>query len=248
VDGEFRVAEFQYALLLEQARREIVDTFYGLLGEARTAARELSRTGLTGAGADAVIETLYKATPFAFDIVTVDTNGTIVNVYPMDYHDVVGKDISDQEQIVRLHAGHDPVLSEAIDTVEGIVSFDLEHPVFSADGDFTGSVSILLKPGFFRDVITQKVSNFPVRIVYDLNEAEIGENLFTSPIYAGFEDLKAVGRRMSLLPQGAGDYEFLDQRMETSVRKRLLWSTVSFLGTEFRIALAHVTTDTPTTP
>ena len=248
-DGRFRVAPFQFPLLLEATRADIAKAFGEMDANLAKAATVLGKIGTKGDAARAVLQDLCDTTPHIYDCVTVNPKGIIVNVAPAEFQKVVGADISDQEQIKRLQATKKPVVSHAIDTVEGFVGFDLERPLFTPEGWFIGSVSILTEPDFFGHVITPRIANFPVeiwvmqpdgRIVYDANEEEIGENLFTSAIYADYPSLVAAGRRMAAGAEGSGAYEFLDKKMDRKVRKRLLWTTVELHGTEFRLALAHV--------
>jgi ABC-type branched-subunit amino acid transport system substrate-binding protein len=248
-EGRFQVADFQFALLLEETRQDISSSFHEMHEEVEKAAEKLSRTGLTGEDATALLEQLYRNTPHSYDCVTVNTEGIIVNVAPEKDKDVIGADISGQEQIIRLHETHKPVVSQAIDTVEGFIGIDLEHPVFDEDGNFTGSVSALTEPDFFGQVISPRVANFPVeiwimqkdgRILYDENEEEIGRNLFSGEFYADYPSLIKVGRKMAALPQGKGQYTFRDKKLEKETTKNVLWTTVALHGTEFRLALAYV--------
>jgi hypothetical protein len=144
------------------------------------------------------------------------------------------------------------VVSQAIDTIEGFAGFELQHPVFDKNGRFSGSVGMITKPGFFGEIITGKVANFPVeiwmmqkdgRMIYDVNKEELGKNLFTDKIYANHPSLLEIGRQMSIRPQGSGQYSFLDKTMERIAEKNLIWNTVALHGTEFRLALVHVDDD-----
>lgn len=150
IDGRFQLAEFQFALLLEKTRQQINNIFDEMYEGVEQTAQKLSSGGITGKEAKTALQALFDKNEYAFDCATVDRQGIIVNVAPEKFSSIIGMDISHQEQIVRLHATHKPTVSHAIDTVEGFVGFDLEHPVFSKDGDFIGSVSILTEPGFLR--------------------------------------------------------------------------------------------------
>ena len=101
------------------------------------------------------------------------------------------------------------------------MGFDFEHPVFNKDGNLIGLVSILTQPDFFGSVIAEKIHNFPVemfvmqkdgRMIYDINEEEIGKNLFTDELYADYPSLLKIGRRMATRPQGSGRYSFFDKK------------------------------------
>lgn len=252
VDGRFQPAEFQYPMLLERTREQINGILREMDADVAQAAGKLSPVGIKGEEAKNVLQALCEKYEYAFDCATIDARGIIVSVAPEEYSYLLGMDISRQEQIVRLHARRQPVISLAIDTVEGFVGFDLEQPVFSKSGEYIGSVSILTKPDFFGTIINRKVANFPVemwmmqkdgRMIYDINDEEIGKNLFTDALYADYPSLLQVAGKMAVTPQGSGQYRFLDKKMDKTVTKKLIWTTVALHGTEFRLALAYVETD-----
>ncbi len=247
-ESGFRVAEFQFPMLLTQTAQELNAIFKDMDRSVAAAAEQLSTTGLRGDRASAILETLFNENQYAYNCVTVDATGTIVNVAPKQYSSVIGEDISGQEQIIRLHETHQPVLSQAIKMVEGFVGIDLEHPVFGQDGGFIGSVSVLTQPDFFGSIISRKVHNFPVEIfvlqrdgttIYDVNAEEIGKNAFADPIYDAFPSLKRIARKMVSQAEGEGTYRFQDRHMEHAVAKQLLWTSIGLHGTNYRLALTY---------
>ena len=97
-----------------------------------------------------------------------------------------------------------------------------------------------------------QLANFPVEmwimqkdgtIIYDVNEEEIGQNLFTDKIYAPYKSLIKLAIEMSITIQGSGEYSFLDKELDKTVVKKIIWATIAMHGTEFRLALAHVKDD-----
>lgn len=247
-EGEFKVAEFQFPMLLESTKKQFTEIFIQMDQNIEEAAQKISDTGLKGTEAIKILQELYDQNPYAYNSVSVDKQGIIVNVAPDSYNEVVGKDISNQEQIIRLHATHKPVLSQAIPMVEGFVSIDLEYPVFDSDNEFIGSVSILLKPEFFAGVIEQKVYNFPVEmlvlqtdgtIIYEINEDEIGKNAFNDPMYEDFPSVIKVAHKMVKDPEGQDQYRFMDEFMDQIVEKKIIWASIGLHGTEYRLALIY---------
>ncbi len=75
-------------------------------------------------------------------------------------------------------------------------------------------------------------------MVYDINEQEIGKNVFLDPLYQTYPSLLAVARRIAAEPDGQGQYHFLDKNMREEVVKNIVWTTVGLHGTEYRLALA----------
>ncbi|WP_045214553.1 ABC transporter substrate-binding protein [Desulfonatronovibrio magnus] len=247
-EGKFKVADFQFPMLLKSAEEELTSILAQMDKNIAKAAKKLSHTGLTGPEASKILQNLYSENPYAFNSVSVDRKGIIKNVAPDIYEEVIGKDISNQEQIIRLHETQKPVLSQAIPMVEGFVSIDLEYPVFDSDNEFIGSVSILLKPEFFASVIEQKVYNFPVEmlvlqtdgtIIYEINEEEIGKNAFYDPMYEDFPSVIKVARKMVKEPEGKGEYRFMDAYMDQIVEKKIIWTSIGLHGTEYRLGLIY---------
>ncbi len=240
------------AMLLYQTANKIRYILHEMHESLEAAKDELSAVGIQGEKATAVLQKLYEANKYAFDCATINPEGVIVGVAPKEMSNILGMDISHQEQVKRMEKTHEPVVSTAIDAVEGFVGFDLEHPVFNQKGLYIGSVSILTEPDFWGSVITRKVDNFPVeiwmmqkdgRIIYDTNPEEIGRNLFTDKLYADYPSLIAVGREMAKSAEGQSHYMFLDKNLRKTVRKELIWTTVELHGTEFRLALAYLKKD-----
>ncbi|MFW5730369.1 MAG: hypothetical protein ACOCV7_01865, partial [Desulfonatronovibrionaceae bacterium] len=245
-DGRFKVAEFQFPMLLQKVKQELDLVFNRMDASLAEASEKLSAAGLTGPEADNILQQLFEDNPHAYNCVTVDQDGIIVNAAPEQYEHVVGQDISSQEQIIRLQDTRRPVLSQAIPMVEGFVSIDLEHPVFTPDRKFTGSVSILARPDFFGSIIDPRVYNFPVEIfvlqkdgtiIYDINEEEMGKNAFEDPMYADFPSVAETARSMVREKIGQGRYRFRDRYLKETVEKNIIWTTVGLHGTEYRLAL-----------
>ena len=249
IDGRFQIAPFQFPMLLEKVRQQIHQVLLEMDSDLARAAENLSQSGIRGTEAQKTLQKLYDQSRHTYDTCTISPEGIIVTVWPEKFSHILGADISGQEQVKRMHTGQKPVISHAIDTVEGFVGFDLEHPVFDKNGDFAGAVSILTEPAFFDHIITGKMANFPVeiwmmqkdgRMIYDINKEEIGKNIFTDPMYANYPSLLAEARNMATSPQGRGQYRFLDKRMDRTVTKNMVWTTVALHGTEFRLALVYV--------
>lgn len=246
-NGKFVIADFQYYLILEQTRQELNTVFNKMDTDLKNASLAL-KTGITGKKADQTIKNLYELNKFSYDVITIDSKGIVKNVYPKNHTNVLGKDISYHEQVTRIIETQKPVVSKAFETTNGFIGFDFEYPVFDAKNNYLGSVSILSKPKFFGEVINDKIASFPVEIcimqtdgtiVYDINDEEIGLNLFTAELFNDFPTLKQLGRKMAVYPQGAGTYQFFDNNMDKIVDKELIWTNISIHGTEFRLALFY---------
>jgi hypothetical protein len=188
--------------------------------------------------------------PHLEDCSVVDRNGKMVLVEPEEYAGFEGRDISAQEQIIRLRESKKPVLSNVIKTVEGIDAVDLEHPVFSSQGEFAGSVSLLFRPeSLLSYILAPVLRGMPAeafvmqtdgRILYDADKEEVGRMLFDDPLYKPFPQLLALGTLISREKKGAGSYEFKQEGSEKLVKKDAHWTTVGLHDTEWRLVVMHV--------
>lgn len=220
------------------------------------AATELAHTGLRGEPARQVLADLCNRFAFAVDCAAVDARGIMVTVEPAAYRSVEGADISEQKQIIHLHATRRPVLSEAFRAVEGFDAIDLEHPVLTPDGQLLGSVSLLARTGtLLGHIIEPQVQGMPVDVwvmqpdgylLYDPDEEEIGRNVFTDPLYQPFTQLLALVRRIAAEQSGSGRYEFLGRSLRQPVTKEAYWTTVGLHGRKWRVVLTHVVVGEPT--
>jgi hypothetical protein len=193
---------------------------------------------------------LCRSYPYAVDCAVVDRNGRMVLVEPEEYAKFEGSDISTQEQIIRLRESKKPVLSKVIKAVEGFDAVDLEHPVFSSQGELAGSASVLLRPEtLLAAVISPVVQGMPVdvwlmqkdgRILYDADKEEVGLMLFDDPVYKPYPQLLALGTLIARERSGTGSYEFLGRGLEKPVMKDAYWTTVGLHGTEWRLVAIHV--------
>jgi len=230
--------------------RQILDLQLDIQGEMgrmdrelAAAAEELSKTGITGEGAQGVLKKLAALSPQIVDAVTVDSTGKIVAVEPASYQYVVGADIGGREYIKRLWEAKAPVIS-SIFSVEGFPAIDLERPVFNDKRELVGSVSLLLKPeDFFSsfdvpEIGGQKpeimVTQQDGYILYDTDTSQIGRNVLTDPFYKDFPDLLPLAGRTAGTRWGMGAYSAPDQQVKMSV-----WTTVGLHGTEWRVVMNY---------
>ena len=132
-------------------------TLLGLKAEIQGALNDLDQTlfeaakaiASHGLGADEtrqILRDLCAGRPYVVDCSTVDADGLLVAVEPPDFRQLEGKDISSQEQVKLVRKSKGPVLSTVFDAIEGGKGIDLEWPVITSDGDFLGSVRMLIRP------------------------------------------------------------------------------------------------------
>jgi hypothetical protein len=212
-------------------------------------AKSLSGVDVRTAETKKMLGDLCRRYSYAVDCAVVDRNGGMVLVEPAEYAKFEKSDISSQEQVIRLQKTKKPVLSNVFKAVEGFEAVDLEHPVFSAAGEFEGSVSMLLRPEvMLSHILTPVLQGLPVeafvmqpdgRILYDQDKEEVGRMLFTDDMYKPFPQLLALGTLISRERTGAGSYDFKQKGSEKLIRKDAHWTTVGLHGTEWRLVVMH---------
>lgn len=217
------------------------------------AARGLSGRDPRSAEARNVLRDLCRSSSASVDCAVIDSSGRMITVEPAEYRRFEGADIGGQEQIVRLRDTKRPVMSSVIRTVEGFDAVDIEYPLFSPQGGFAGSVSILVRPeSLVSEEASVLVRGLPIdvwamqtdgRIIFDPDKEEIGRMLFTDPIYRPFPQLISLGTRISENKTGSGNYEFLGNGLKKPVRKDAYWTTAGLYGTEWRIVATHIPAD-----
>ena len=236
--------------IISDLKKEITTQLNRMDSALSVAAKELSHTGLKGAEARKILDKLCQKVPSAADCSAVDHNGRMVTVEPEAYRQVEGFDISKQEQVVRLKKSKKPVMSKVFRAVEGFDAIDIEYPVFSPQGELIGAVSLLLRPeSLFASAVVPLIQGLPVdvwamqkdgRILYDPDTEEIGLMLFSAPVYKPFPQLLSLGKRIAKEKSGSGTYEFLGKGLTKPVRKEAYWTTVSILGTDWRLVVTHL--------
>ena len=239
----------QMPFILAELEKDITLRLDKLDADLAVAAKRLSKTDLRGLEARNVLRDLCLSASYAVDCAVVDTGGRMITVEPKEYRRFEGSDISKQEQIIRLHQSKKPVFSKVIPTVEGFDAVDIEHPVLSPEGDFMGSVSLLIRPeALLSSVAAPLAQGLPLdiwamqkdgRILYDPDEEEVGRMLFDDPIYKPFPQLTSLGMTISKEKSGSGGYEFLGPGLKKPAKKEAYWSTVSLYDTEWRLVVTH---------
>jgi len=236
--------------ILSELEKEITAELNKMDQDLARIAGGLSEKDFKTAGTRRMLGDFCRSYAYAVDCAVVDRNGRMVLVEPEEYAKFEGSDISAQEQVIRLHESKKPVMSNVIKTVEGIEAVDLEHPVFSSEGELTGSVSVLVRPEtMLAAIISPLVQGMPVdvwlmqkdgRILYDPDEAEVGLMLFDDPMYKPYPQLLALGALIARERSGTGSYEFLGKGLEKPVKKDAHWTTIGLHGTEWRLVAIHV--------
>jgi len=234
---------------LQEAQHAIQAVLDGLDADLAEAAALISATGLDSPKTREALAALSERHPSVVDACTVDAAGVMVAVEPAAYRSAEGSDISAQEQVIRLHATQQPVLSTVFTAVEGFPAVDLERPVMAADGSLAGSASMLIQhASFLSRILLPVVSGTRWDcwvmqtdgvILYDPDPIEVGLNTFKDPLYTQFPEFVAMARRIAEAPSGSGSYRFYRTGLGRRVTKDCHWQTVGLHGTEWRVCLVR---------
>lgn len=245
-------------LALTTAQNKVTAEFTRLDNSLKKAALELGKTGISGDNARRILATTCEELSYAIDCATVDTLGRMTTVEPEKYRSFEGKDISAQKQVKRILKTRKPVLSAVFRSVEGDEAVDAEFPIFSPDGHFIGSISVLFKPEqFLGDIIKPILQGIPMdiwvmerggRLLYDVDPAQIGLNLFTSPEYHSYKQVVRLAKKIARTPQGSGVYRFKKATLDgPEVNKKAYWQSVGLYGTAWRLVGIHLEQNTEET-
>ncbi len=202
----------------------------------------LTDAGVEGPEAQEVLDDLAGLGPWVVDCITVDLNGTIVEVMPEEYQYVAGTSIIDQEHIERLLSTRRPVGLAYIESVEGFYAMDFASPIFDGEGRLTGAVTVLVNSTeLFGTVLAPYQPEGSAKIwammpdgtiISDPDSEQIGRNTFTDPLFQPFPDLLAVAGRVEMERSGTGRYEI------SGTTRDVFWTTADYQGSEIRILLS----------
>ncbi|MRR17588.1 MAG: hypothetical protein EG826_14155, partial [Deltaproteobacteria bacterium] len=226
--------------MLMDARQNIAAELDRMDACLKQTARILGTTGLAGDAARASLNQLCVNFDYAVDCAAIDMTGKMVTIEPAPFRSFEGKNISGQKQVRRIIKTGKPVLSRVFRAVEGFPAVDAEYPVLTPAGKRIGSVSILFHPEkMIGSILVPLLAGTPVdvwvmekngRILYDLDEMQIGLNLFKATLYKPYAGLLRVGRRIAANPEGSGVYKFPSGTSPEIVQKKAFWKSVSLYG------------------
>ena len=214
----------------------------------RSAVELKRQNNRTEAGIRELLQDILSSSNQILQAAYVNTEGVMQYIEPSDYRNFEGTDISSQEHVIQLRQTRQAVLSKAFMTVEGFQAISLAIPVYDDNNTFQGSVSILLRPELLlRPLLTSyeippeyefTIMQTDGLIIYEEDEEELGKNLFTDPVFTGYDSLQELGHRICTTPSGEGDYSFLSRGHELAAVKIASWNSVNLYGREWRVIIS----------
>ena len=219
----------------------------------------LSKTGLSGPGAETALEKLRESNPYAIDSMTIAMNGTIMAVQPLQYSSIIGKNIGGQDHIKKLFTTTEPQMSDIIKTVEGIDEMVVAYPVFNQNGEIIGATGFVINHDLlFKDLFNSTESNSiqatvmqkDGTIIYESNEEETGKNVLPDSSFNDFPSLKNLIKRVMVEQSGSGTYTYirdiskeqenLSTKRDDIVSKVAAWNTLGFYGNYWKIMIDKI--------
>jgi len=240
-----------------ETKKGISEVFTAIDRDLSGTAKRLSVIGIKSDEARKVLGDLCQNHPYSVDCAVVDAAGKMIMVEPQAYKGFEGSDISSQAHIKSMLRKKKPVFSGVFSSVEGKKTIDFEYPVFSAEKEFLGSVSMLVDQEMLAEnAIIPIVQGTPCKvwimqknglIVYDLDRNQIGRNIFSDELYREFNVLVSFARTVANTKDGAGSYNFYASGLDdkTLVEKYAAWETASLYGNDWRIIAMEIDKPVP---
>ncbi len=238
-------------LVLSESRDGVFQVFQDLRKRLERAASKLARSGLSGPAAQQVLQELHLDSPHIVAAAITGPGGRPLAVDPPKYQPLETNTVAKLPHLRGILKSKNPAMSRVFSTNFGFAVVDARVPVLAPDGRLLGTVGALIKPqDMLAKVIDPKTVLAPEelwvmdrqgRILYDANPEEVGLNLFTSPLYQPYPDLRAMGETMVNHAQGLGFYKFLGKNMQRPVDKRCIWTSVGLFGTYWRLVYIDLT-------
>ena len=236
---------------LDKSARNLESEVMGLLkGIERTLSKSAITIGKLGPNSleiNKVLKECRQGRSYVIDSTFVDDKGMMKFIEPEIYKKLEGTDISSQDVVKEILKTKQPVMSNIIESVEGIKSVVFEVPVFSPKKEFIGFLSILTKiEEMIKFAAVQIEAGRGVKtwvmqkdglIIYETDHRQIGLNLFTDPLYQNYPELLELGKRMVKEPSGQGMYTFLLHGKKDVVRKEASWRTLNFYGRDWIVVV-----------
>ena len=232
---------------LDKSAKSLESVITGMLkGIDRTLTKSASIIGKLGPSSletRRVLKECRLGRSYVIDCTFIDEKGIMKVIEPDKYKKFEGTDISYQDSVKEMLKTKKPVISDLIDSVEGIKSVDFNVPVFSEKKEFLGCVSMLTRiEEMIKFAAVQVEAGRGVKtwvmqrdglIIYETDHSQIGLNLFSDPLYKDYPELVDLGKKMVKESSGQGTYTFLINGTQNVVRKEAAWRTLNFYGKDW---------------
>lgn len=215
-------------------------------------AATLANTGLQGPQTQEAVQKLCEMRPFFSSCVALNTEGIVTEVFPTRFHDIQGKNVSDQEHIARMLTKREPVMSALFKAVEGFHAVEFGAPVLDKRGKLMGAVSVIVKPYHFLKGIISPLFSWDALSIWVMEPGSTA--LFSKDRKLVGRDLKkeaVTSHQFEYVPlllkiekQESGSEHFLRRGKGRSapIPRQLDWNSVHFRDGRWRVVLVGPTT------
>ncbi len=196
---------------------------------------------------------LYENNPYVISCALIDPEGQIVFAEPSDFHPSEGQNIRDQENFFMMQKNKAPMLSNSFLAIEGFDAVSLHHPIIDEQGEFHGSVSLLIRPEIMIEELSTPfvaethyepwIMETDGRIIFDKSFDGTGRMLFLDYRFEEMQDLLALGDKISENKNGQGEYVFIDQKKGERIVKMAVWDTITLHNTQWRLIVSYTPYD-----
>lgn len=196
-----------------------------------------------------VFQDLYENNPFIVSCALIDTEGVITYIEPTEFHSSEGQHIRDQENFFMMQKNRAPLLSSSFLAVEGFDAVSLQHPIMDAQGNFHGSVSLLIRPDvMIEELATPLVSETIYepwvmepqgRIIFDKAFDGTGRMLFLDYRFEEQKTLLELGDKITDNKTGRSDFIFYDEVKDQRLVKIAIWDTIELYDAAWRVILSY---------
>ncbi len=196
-----------------------------------------------------VFQELYEKNPFIVSCALIDTEGVITYIEPPEFHSSEGQHTRDQENFFVMQKNRAPLLSNSFLAVEGFDAVSLQHPITDDQGNFYGSVSLLIRPDvMIEELATPLVSETIYepwvmepqgRIIFDKAFDGTGRMLFLDYRFEEQKTLLELGDKITENESGRSDYIFYDEAQDKRKVKIAIWDTIKLHDAAWRVILSY---------
>ena len=160
--------------IIEQFNIELTDIFIKIENNAEKTVNALDKRKFAADNNYNLLAELLDVNKAILNICLINADGIIELVAPSEYNDITGKNISAQRHFKKLCETRKPVLSNIINTVEGIPAVIIQFPVFDESNEFCGALSLMIKyEVFFKIIYEQLVKGLPAKVFILQNNGDI---------------------------------------------------------------------------
>jgi hypothetical protein len=249
--------QIQFGGDLTAMKTQVANVLRHLNESLISAANQLSNVDLHGSQADLILSQLNQNSSYIVNSATCDANDIILDVQPSSYSSIVGEDISMQTQNIAMHQTLKPAMSDVIGLVEGFNGVVMVAPIFDAQNNLKGSLSIVILPSQILKDASNILSGAQFRtwtiqtngtILYDSqNETKIGLPLTFVSFRIGNFSFSGRQNVLRIERNETGNFEYFatvsGTALGTYVQEQVAWTTVGMYDKSWRLAVIRVLSD-----